>query len=137
MIKLPEIEVNKTKIDSLEKRVSILEQDRKELSKLSTLMEIQVDMNKEQDIFLREQSLTLVKMNENLTSLTTETSKLGTRLGTLEDKIVEERIEGLRSEAVNERSNSINVPHLLKHVVATLVTSAIIAGTIWIATTMR
>lgn len=111
------------RINQIDTRVSKLESDSKELSKLSTLMEIQIDMNKEQDTFLREQSHTLVKMNENLTSLNEVTVRLDGRIGTLESKIDE-----------HDEKVKIDIVELIKKVFMTVLTTLGVGAIIWVLT---
>lgn len=65
------------------KRIEKLEERADEVTKLSTLMEIQVDMNK-------NQSITLSKINDNLTILNSTTTNLDRRLGKLESDFKED-----------------------------------------------
>lgn len=116
------------RVNSLENRVSNLEENSKELSKLSTLMEIQVKLNKEQDDFLRDQSVTLIKMNENLTSLNLATNRLDNKIETLEDKFIESKIESIKGNSVKDDENHINIPKLIKHILWTALTSVGVAG---------
>lgn len=120
------------KVNSLENRVNNLEQDRSELSKLSAIMEIQVEMNKDQDKFLREQSNVIIKMNENLTTLNEVTYKLDGRMGDLEDRVIQNTIDGLKSSIDEEKSNSINVPQLIKNVLVTAVTTIAVSLIIYL-----
>lgn len=133
---MPDLEMLKKQVGKIERRVDDLEKDRRELSKLSTLMEVQIRMNKEQDDFLREQSITLVKMNENLTTLNQTTNKLDERIGNLEGRFTENIIDGLENKIKKVSESSIDVPQLLKKVMYTLIISAIIAGVTWVATSM-
>lgn len=114
------------KVNGLSNRVDKLENDRSELTKLSTLMEVQIEMNKKQDEFQREQSLTLVKMNENLTSLNQVTHKLDDRVGELEDSLMQNKIEDLTRVSENEKNNSINVPQLFKNIMVTAITTIVL-----------
>lgn len=120
------------KVNSLENRVNNLEQDRSELSKLSAIMEIQVEMNKDQDKFLREQSSVIIKMNENLTTLNEVTYKLDGRMGDLEDRVIQNTIDGLKSSIDEEKSNSINVPQLIKNILVTAVTTIAVSIIIYL-----
>jgi chromosome segregation ATPase len=85
------MEVIKFKVDNLEKKVdknsediAMLKEENRELTKLSTLMEIQINMNKNQEKIIHQQSETLSKINENLTSLNNVTVNLDKRIGDLE-----------------------------------------------------
>lgn len=117
------LDVVNEKVNALEKRVGTLEQDRSEISKLGTIMEMQVSMSKEHDKFLREQSNLLIKIGENLSRLNDVTTKLDSRVGSLEDEVVQGKIESLQDNLDSEKSNSIHIPQLVKTVVATVITS--------------
>jgi TolA-binding protein len=70
--------------EALKERVDKLEENNKEITKLSTLMEIQIEMNK-------QQSETLSKINDNLTSLNNVTGNLDRRIGDLEVGFTQEK----------------------------------------------
>lgn len=123
---MSEVQIVNERVSGLSSRVEKLENDRSELTKLSTLMEIQIEMNKKQDDFQREQSLTLVKMNENLTSLNQVTHKLDSRVGELEDSLMQNKIEDLTRVTEHEKSNSINVPQLFKNIMVTAITTIVL-----------
>ena len=117
-----------SRLKTLEYRVSNLEENNREMSKLSTLMEIQVNLNKEQDAFLRDQSATLIKMNENLTSLNLATNRLDNKIETLEDKFIESKIESIKGNSVKDDENHISIPKLIKHILWTVLTAVGVAG---------
>jgi chromosome segregation ATPase len=83
------------KAHSNEKRVSTVENKTEDIPELKTLMKMTIETNK-------EQSQTLLKINENLTGLNGELKNLGGRVKTLED---------------GQNSNKIDIVALVKQIV--------------------
>lgn len=67
------------------RRIDYVEDHTKEISKISTLLEIQMEMDKEQKVQIKEQSDTLLMINENLTGLNTRLQNIDERVETLEE----------------------------------------------------
>ncbi|WP_025726791.1 hypothetical protein [Heyndrickxia ginsengihumi] len=65
-----------TTVESHDKRIDRLEKNNESLTKLTTLMEIQTETNKEVANTVKSQQETLVKMNDNLDGLNTRVGKL-------------------------------------------------------------
>ena len=130
-------EVVEHRIGNLEKRVDGLEQDRRELDRLSTLMEMQLEANNKQDDFLREQSITLIKMNENLSTLNSTTIKLNEDVESLKNNITAEKINSMDAEVKRERDTSIHIPSLIRNGLYTLLTTGLIAGVIYLIKVMN
>lgn len=76
------------KLNTLNERVKILEVLTQEFTKISTILEIQIELNKKHDSVLE-------RINENLINLNNTTKTLGTRVEQIESSV----------EKVRERDN--------------------------------
>jgi predicted nucleic acid-binding Zn-ribbon protein len=83
------------KTSSNENRISAVESKTEDIPELKTLMKLTIETNK-------EQSQTLLKINENLTGLNGEMKNLGGRVKTLED---------------SQNGNKIDIVSLVKQVI--------------------
>lgn len=70
------------KVNSHEERIKSLEVMNNEITKISTILEMQAEMNKKQDE-------TLTKINENLTNLNVKSDRLAERVNGLENDVKE------------------------------------------------
>jgi chromosome segregation ATPase len=105
------LSVLETKTESNTNRIEKLEQLGNELSKLSTLMEMQIEMNKDQQKQLKEQHETLIKINENLNGLSSAYQKLDGRVETLEK---------------NQENSKIDILQVIKIVIPSLLLAYLI-----------
>jgi chromosome segregation ATPase len=105
------LSVLEAKTESNTNRIEKLEQLGNELSKLSTLMEMQIEMNKDQQKQLKEQHETLIKINENLNGLSSAYQKLDGRVETLEK---------------NQENNKIDILQVIKVVIPSLLLAFLI-----------
>lgn len=99
------------KLENHRERIKGLELLSNEFTKISTILEMQIEMNKKQDI-------TLEKINDNLTNLNHTTQQLGERV---------QKVEGA-VDKVNE-NDSISVTGFLKKI-GWLILSGCIGGII-------
>lgn len=74
-------------------RIENLEGKNDVLVRLATLMETQVEVNKEQQNQIKEQHQTLVKINENLTTLNSGMQDLNNRVTEIEDNQESKKID--------------------------------------------
>lgn len=92
------------KVESHDERIKGIEKLSNEFTKISTILEMQTEMNKKQDE-------TLGKINDNLTNLNNTTQRLGERVGHLEGQVGEVT-----------KNDSISVTTLMKRIGWTLFT---------------
>ncbi|RYI32028.1 hypothetical protein EVU96_00010 [Bacillus infantis] len=64
------------KLAGHDRRINNLEMENRNLSRLTTLVEMQMEINKEQQEQMKEQHQTLLKVNDNLTGLNNSQQKL-------------------------------------------------------------
>lgn len=95
------------KVNGHEERIKSLEIMNNEITKISTILEMQAEMNKKQDE-------TLTKINENLTSLNVKSDRLA------------ERVDGLESDVKKaSKRDSISVTETIKKIGLLVVTAIV------------
>lgn len=120
-------ELNKT-ISRLER----LENKNGEMDKLSKLLELQMESDKEQNKVLHDLSLTIVKVNENLTSLNSNYKNLNDRVGSVEKDLQDNKIDDLRREKQRVREGSVSFNDVIKKVIFGLAAATGGAILIWL-----
>lgn len=88
------------------------------LTKLATIMEMQVEVNKEQSIQMKKFDITLNKVNTNLDGLNKNLETLDTRVGKLES---------------NDNERKIDVPSLMTKIVVGIFMTIPTLITMWLA----
>ncbi|KAA6452731.1 hypothetical protein [Bacillus swezeyi] len=87
------ISVLEEKIKNHQERISNLEARTEDMSRLTTLMEQQIEINKDTQNQSREQFITLTEMNNSLKNLSKSYEKLDNRVGILEQSDTNRKID--------------------------------------------